>query len=234
MRYWLQQLQQKRWEFCNARGAARDSWNSPTLPDLPTGLVAKDTDVFSYEKPSDSTESVRNEFAMEIAPEGLVGVNAARNPAAQPSTINFSLKQWGTGLRNSMSHLRAGRGSSENRRSVFYTSSEEWEMIDPTLKDFQDLATQEYTRKSQLEANRVSLGSAFTFDFSRNSSRPKRPFLRDMIGPSKNRSSNEASPVEWSVSNGNKPSESQLKIQSLQEELTRLKEEHTSQKVRWG
>lgn len=53
-----------------------------------------------------------------------------------------------------MSHLRAGRGSSENRRSVFYTSSEEWEMIDPTLKDFQDLATQEYTRKSQLEANR--------------------------------------------------------------------------------
>lgn len=119
MRYWLQQLQQKRWEFCNARGAARDSWNSPTLPDLPTGLVAKDTDAFSYEKPSDSTESVRNEFAMEIAPEGLVGVNAARNPAAQPSTINFSLKQWGTELRNSMSHLRAGRGSSENRRSVF-------------------------------------------------------------------------------------------------------------------
>ncbi|KAK1160935.1 TBC1 domain family member 2B-like [Acipenser oxyrinchus oxyrinchus] len=230
MRYWLQQLQQKRWEFCNSRGAARDSWNSPTLPDLPTGLVAKDTDVFSYEKPSDSTESVRNEFAMEIAPEGLVGVNAARNPAAQPSTINFSLKQWGTELRNSVSHLRAGRGSSENRRSVFYTSSEEWDMIDPTSKDFQDLATQEYRRKSQLEANRVSLGSAFTFDFSRNSSRPKRPFLRDMIGPSKNRSSNEASPVEWSVSNGNKPSESQLKIQSLQEELTRLKEEHTSQK----
>ncbi|KAK1157978.1 TBC1 domain family member 2B-like isoform X1 [Acipenser oxyrinchus oxyrinchus] len=229
MRYWLQQLQQKRWEFCNARGAARDSWNSPTLPDLPTGLVAKDTDAFSYEKPSDSTESVRNEFAMEIAPEGLVGVSAARNPAAQPSTINFSLKQWGTELRNSVSHLRAGRGSSENRRSVFYTSSEEWEMIDPTSKDFQDLATQEYTRKSQLEANRVPLGSAFTFDFSRNSSRPKRPFLRDMIGPSKNRSSNEASPVEWSVSNGNK-SESQLKIQSLQEELTRLKEEHTSQK----
>ncbi|MBN3271649.1 TBD2B protein, partial [Polyodon spathula] len=227
MRYWLQQLQQKRWEFCNARGTARDSWNSPTLPDLPTGLVAKDTDAFSFEKPSDSTESVRNEFAMEIAPEGHVGVNTARNPAAQPSTINFSLKQWGTELRNSMSHLRAGKGSSENRRSVFYTSSEEWEMIDPTSKDFQDLATQEYTRKSQLEGNR---GSAFTFDFSRNSSRPKRPFLRDMIGPSKNRSSNEASPVECIVSNGNKASESQLKIQSLQEELTRLKEEHTSQK----
>lgn len=41
MNYWLQQLQQKRWEFCNMSGH-RDSWCSPT-PFFPhTGLVAKD------------------------------------------------------------------------------------------------------------------------------------------------------------------------------------------------
>ncbi len=38
-------------------------------------------------------------------------------------------------IRNSMSHLRAGRGG-ENRRSVFYTAnSEDWEMVDPPTKD---------------------------------------------------------------------------------------------------
>lgn len=43
MHYWLQQLQQKRWEYSNTRGAAhRDSWSSPTLAFPPTGLVGKD------------------------------------------------------------------------------------------------------------------------------------------------------------------------------------------------
>lgn len=40
MHYWLQQLQQKRWEYSNTRGAhQRDSWCSPTLAYPPTGLV---------------------------------------------------------------------------------------------------------------------------------------------------------------------------------------------------
>ena len=44
MHYWLQQLQQKRWEFSNTRGSGqRDSWSSPTLLYPHTGLVAKDT-----------------------------------------------------------------------------------------------------------------------------------------------------------------------------------------------
>lgn len=41
MHYWLQQLQQKRWEYSNTRGQ-RDSWSSPTLPYPLTGLVGKD------------------------------------------------------------------------------------------------------------------------------------------------------------------------------------------------
>uniref|UniRef100_A0A8C7ZJ45 TBC1 domain family, member 2B n=1 Tax=Oryzias sinensis TaxID=183150 RepID=A0A8C7ZJ45_9TELE len=43
MNYWLQQLQQKRWEFSNARGSGhRDSWSSPTTAFPLTGLVGKD------------------------------------------------------------------------------------------------------------------------------------------------------------------------------------------------
>lgn len=34
-----------------------------------------------------------------------------------------------------MSYLRAGRGG-ENRRSVFYTGAEEWELVDAPPKDF--------------------------------------------------------------------------------------------------
>lgn len=41
MHYWLQQLQQKRWEYSNTRGQ-RDSWCSPTLAYPLTGLVGKD------------------------------------------------------------------------------------------------------------------------------------------------------------------------------------------------
>lgn len=43
MHYWLQQLQQKRWEYSNMRGSGqRDSWSSPTLAHPHTGLVGKD------------------------------------------------------------------------------------------------------------------------------------------------------------------------------------------------
>ena len=43
MHYWLQQLQQKRWEYSNTRGSGqRDSWSSPTLAYPPSGLVSKD------------------------------------------------------------------------------------------------------------------------------------------------------------------------------------------------
>ncbi len=74
-----------------------------------------------------------------------------------------------------------------------------------------------------------SFGSAFTFDFVRNPSRPKRLLLRDVMGSGRfgrnvETRSAESSPVEC---NGSKPLEIQLRLQSQQEELSRLQQEET-------
>ncbi|KAK6309455.1 hypothetical protein J4Q44_G00209180 [Coregonus suidteri] len=246
MQYWLQQLQQKRWEFSNTRGSGqRDSWSSPTPY---TGLVAKDTGVFVFEKPShsDSMEKVRSDFAMETDTDGLVGVQSARGPHHHPNPLNFSSKlgHWSTELRNSMSGLRVGRGGGENRRSVFYTgtscSAEEWEMLDaPSTKDINQDHKPPPTQpqpQPQTDTHRHSTGSPFSFDFGRSSSswsRPKRTTLRDMMGSgrlgrsseSPSPSSHATSPVEW---NGNRTNELQLRLQSQEQELTRLHEENNN------
>ncbi|XP_071752605.1 TBC1 domain family member 2B [Centroberyx gerrardi] len=221
MHYWLQQLQQKRWEYSNTRGSGqRDSWSSPTLLYPHTGLVAKDNDAFLFEKPSESMEKVRSDFAMETDTDGggMVGMQSARGPSGLSNNpLNFSLKNWGTELRNSMSYLRPGRGG-ENRRSVFYTGNnvEEWELVDPPSKDMAE-------QKPHPDTHRNSIGSAFNFDFGRNSSRPKKPFLRDMkFGRNAETRSAESSPVEC---NGSKPMEMQLRLQTQQEELSRLHQE---------
>lgn len=53
-----------------------------------------------------------------------------------------------------------------------------------------------------------------------------------MIAPSKNRNSSDSSPTEWYAGNGNKlVSELQVKYQSQQEELEKLKKDLLSQKV---
>ncbi|XP_076863613.1 TBC1 domain family member 2B isoform X2 [Brachyhypopomus gauderio] len=206
MQYWLQQLQQKRWEFSNTRRSGnRDSCSA--VPHHPhTGLVAKDVGPI-LEQPNESMESVRSDFAVEADANGLVGAQSARNPTA----LNFSLRLWGTELRNSMSHLRPGRGG-ESRRSVFYTASnEEWEMVDPPTKDTPDKpAAESQRRESPSNFHRHSIGSAFTFDF-RSSSRVKRSI--------KSSRSVEVSPVE--------PSELQLRLVTQQEELSRMQEEQT-------
>ena len=83
-----------------------------------------------------------------------------------------------------------------------------------------------------------SFGSAFTFDFVRNPARPKKPLLRDMkFGRTAETRSAEGSLVEC---NGSKPLEMQLRLQSQQEELSRmqqeqskLREELASQKVQY-
>ncbi|KAM3869818.1 TBC1 domain family member 2B [Diretmus argenteus] len=224
MHYWLQQLQQKRWEYSNTRGSGqRDSWSSPTLLYPHTGLVSKDSDAFLFEKPSESMERVRSDFAMETETDGggMVGMQSARGSSGL--STNFSLKNWGTELRNSMSSLRPGRGG-ESRRSMFYTSNsnEEWELVDPPSKDIPE-------QKPHPDTHRHSTGSAFPFDFGRTSSRSKRPFLRDMMGSGKfgrnaatESRSAETSPVEC---NGAKPMEMQLRLQSQQEEVSRLYQE---------
>ncbi|XP_069564809.1 TBC1 domain family member 2B [Brachyistius frenatus] len=226
MNYWLQQLQQKRWEYSITRGTGqRDSWSSPTMIYPPTGLVGKDNDTFIFEKPSESMEKVRSDFAMETETDGggMVGIQSARGPSGgSTNPLNFSLKNFGTELRNSMSYLRPSRAG-DNRRSVFYTSNsntDEWEMVDAPPKDFPE-------QKPHLDTHRHSLGSPFTFDFVRNSSRPKRPLLRDMMGPGRFGRNAETRSAENSAveCNGSKPSELQLRLQSQQEEVSRLQQE---------
>ncbi|TMS05257.1 TBC1 domain family member 2B [Larimichthys crocea] len=186
-------------------------------------------DAIVFEKLSDSMEKVRSDFAMETETDsgGMVGIQSARGTSAAPTNpLNFSFRNFGTELRNSMSYLRPGRGG-ENRRSVFYTgnsnsSTEEWELVDAPPKDFPE-------QKPHPDTHRHSFGSAFPFDFGRNSSRPKRPLLRDMMGSGRfgrggETRSAENSPVEC---NGSKSLEMQLRLQSQQEELSSMQQEQT-------
>ncbi|KAM8804648.1 TBC1 domain family member 2B [Eudromia elegans] len=229
MTYWLQELQQKRWEYCNNLDAAkRDSRTSPTPSDLSKGLVAKDNPELSILSQNASAERARNILAVETSPTDLVGEQAASQPApVQPSAINFSLKHWSAEIKNSMSSLR--KGNNENRKSIFYTS-EEWELLDPSPKDLEDSMVLEEKRKNLAEGSKGLTSSAFPFDFGRIPHKARRP-LKDMIGSSKNRNSSDSSPTEWCSGNGNKlVSELQLKYQSQQEELEKLKKDLSSQK----
>lgn len=51
------------------------------------------------EKPNETMESVRSDFALEMDNDGLVGLQSARNPLAQPTAALNSLRHWGSGLR---------------------------------------------------------------------------------------------------------------------------------------
>lgn len=64
-----------------------------------TQLLAVPSDsVFTH--PDASAEKARSVLAAETAPGGLVGEGAAGQPGpVPPSSINFSLRQWGTELR---------------------------------------------------------------------------------------------------------------------------------------
>ena len=55
-----------------------------------------------FEKPSESMEKVRSDFAMETETDvgGMVGIHSAKGPSAgSTSPLNFSLKNFGTELR---------------------------------------------------------------------------------------------------------------------------------------
>ncbi|XP_078237330.1 TBC1 domain family member 2B isoform X2 [Pogona vitticeps] len=227
MTFWLQELQQKRWEYCNSRDAAkRIHQTSPTPSGFSKGLVAKDNAGVNLLPANPSAERARHVLAVETAPTEWVGEQAASQPApGQSSAINFSLKQWRDEIKNSVTSLRTGWGNNENRKSIFYT--EEWEMLDPTPKDLEESMAQEEKRKMPAEPSKGGTGSAFPFDFSRIPHKGWRP-IKEMIGTSKSRNSTESSPDEW---NGSKlASEMQVKFQSQQEELEGLKKELASQK----
>ncbi|XP_023508285.1 TBC1 domain family member 2B isoform X2 [Equus przewalskii] len=233
MTYWLQELQQKRWEYCNSLDMVKwASRTSPTPGDFSKGLVARDNTDLIYPHPNASAEKARNFLAVETVPGELVGEQAASQPApGHPNPINFSLKQWGTELKNSMSSFRPGRGHNESRKSVFYTN-EEWELLDPSPKDLEESVVQEERKKPIPEGNRGVTGSGFPFDFGRIPYKGKRP-LKDMIGSYKNRHSSGDPSAEGTSGSGStsKPiSEMQLQVQNQQEELDRLKKDLSSQK----
>ncbi|XP_026565421.1 TBC1 domain family member 2B isoform X1 [Pseudonaja textilis] len=228
MMYWLQELQQKRWEYCHAPDAAKCyGRTSPTPAGCSRGLVAKDSPDSTALPANASAEKARHVLAVEIAPTELVGEQAACLPApGHPGPINFSLRQLGTEIRNSVSSLRTGKGSGENRRSVFYT--EEWEMLDPSPKDLQESAAQEERRRLAAEPSKGGTGLTFPFDFGRLPHKARRPSSKDPMASGKGRGSPEASPLEW---NGGRPAaEMQLRLQRQQENLEQLKTELASQK----
>ncbi|XP_053769004.1 TBC1 domain family member 2B isoform X2 [Desmodus rotundus] len=232
MTYWLQELQQKRWEYCNGLDAAkRVSRTSPTRGDSSKGLVARDSTDLVNPHPNASAEKARTVLAVEAAPGELVGEQAASQPApGHPNSINFSLKQWGAELKNSMSSLRPGRGH-ESRKSVFYTH-EEWELLDPSPRDLEESEVQEERKKQPPEGSKGATGSGFSFDFGRVPYKGRRP-LRDMIGSYKSRhGSGDPAPeaTSGSGSAGRLAPEVRQQVQSQQEELERLQKDLSSQK----
>ncbi|XP_016053221.1 PREDICTED: TBC1 domain family member 2B isoform X2 [Miniopterus natalensis] len=233
MTYWLQELQQKRWEYCNGLDTVKwDSRTSPTPGDFSKGLVARNTTDFVYPQTNASAEKARNVLAVETAPGELVGEQAASQPApGHPNSINFSLKQWGAELRNSMSSFRPGRGH-DSRKSVFYTN-EEWELLDPSPKDLEESTAQEERKKQLPEGNKGVTSSGFSFDLGRVPYKGKRP-LKDMIGSYRSRhSSSDPATTEGTSGSGGTgklASDVQLQMQSQQEELARLKKDLSSQK----
>ncbi|XP_073083378.1 TBC1 domain family member 2B isoform X5 [Manis javanica] len=233
MTYWLQELQQKRWEYCNSLDMVKwDSRTSPVPGDFSKGLVAKGNTELIYPHPNASAEKARNVLAVETVPGELVGEQAACQPApGHPGPINFSLKQWGAELRNSMSSFRPGRGHNDSRRSVFYTS-EEWELLDPNPKDLEERAAQEGNKRQSPEGGKGATGSGFPFDLGRIPYKGKRP-LKDMIGSYKNRQSGGDPSTEGTSGRGgaSMPApETQLQAQSQQEELEQLRKDLASQK----
>ncbi|KAK7891526.1 hypothetical protein WMY93_023489 [Mugilogobius chulae] len=89
MHYWLQQLQQKRWEY-SSRSGHRDSWSSPVTAHPPTGLVANDNDGVVFVKLNESMEKVRSDFALETEANGAVSADSplSRGPPGRLQTLS--------------------------------------------------------------------------------------------------------------------------------------------------
>ncbi|KAM4747929.1 TBC1 domain family member 2B [Rhinophrynus dorsalis] len=227
MAYWLQELQQKRWEYCNSRGEAkRNSLINPTALEAPTGLVAKEnTDYVTFPNLNDSTERARNQFVVEMCPGVLSDQTNTDQASGNPAHVLF--RQWGADIRNSVQNLRPGKSNNECRKSVFYTS-EEWELLNPSPKELEESLLHEERRKLPVEQSKGNTGMVFPFDFGRIPQKARRP-LREMIGANKNRNSSDGHSGE-SHSDPKVELDTHLKIQNQEEELERLKKELVGQK----
>uniref|UniRef100_A0A8D0GYP4 TBC1 domain family member 2 n=1 Tax=Sphenodon punctatus TaxID=8508 RepID=A0A8D0GYP4_SPHPU len=109
MMYWLQQLQIKRWEFCNSQ------------PGLPVASIIVSA-LSGYEPLPDCTEAEEEELMPTVkTPTTLVGVKAASLPAPQAFTAlqNISLKHPWIEIQNTVHNLCGGRQSHGNGGNMF-------------------------------------------------------------------------------------------------------------------
>ncbi|XP_053320653.1 TBC1 domain family member 2B [Spea bombifrons] len=226
MTCWLQELQQKRWEYCNNLGAVkRDSTIHPGAVEVPTGLVAKEsTDLMNIPGISESAEHARNQFAVAMNP-GILGEQMSADQAANhPAPLQGLLRQWSNDIRNSVQHLMPSRGNHDGRRSVFYTS-DEWELLNPTYKELEECHLQEERRKHQWEGMKGGAGTVYHTDFGRIPLKPRRP-LREIFSIVGNRNSTECLSVESMSSDSGANSQPQTQ----DDELEKLKNDLSSQK----
>lgn len=210
MTYWLQELQQKRWEYCNSRAVGkRDSTVNPTAGQVPTGLVAKESsEITNVPGMTDSAEQARIHFIADMS-SGALGDQTPDHGSSQSGAVQGLLRQWSNDIRNSVQSLRPGRSSNECRKSVFYTN-EEWELLNPTPKELEESLLHEERRRPPMDGGKWNTG--------------KRPLL----GALKNRNSTS---VESLPSSDPKiDCDFQMKLQNQEGELERLKQELTSQK----
>ncbi|KAM3927481.1 TBC1 domain family member 2B [Leptodactylus fuscus] len=213
MTYWLQELQQKRWEYCNNRVVGkRDSMVNPTAGQVPTGLVAKEScEIPNVPCVTDSTERARVHFTADMCP-GALGDQTPDHGSSQSNAVQGLLRQWSNDIRNSVQNLRPGRNTNECRKSVFYTN-EEWELLNPTPKELEESILHEERKRPPMDGGRWNTG--------------KRPLLSAL----KNRYSSDNTSLDSLPSSDSKiDSDLQVKVQNQEGELERLKQELTSQK----
>ncbi|XP_077120320.1 TBC1 domain family member 2B [Ranitomeya variabilis] len=212
--WWLQELQQKRWEYCNSRrtGGKRDSMVNPTAGQVPTGLVAKESsEITPVPGMTDSAERARIHFTADMCP-GALGDQIADHGSSQSGAVQGLLRQWSNDIRNSVQNLRPGRNNNECRKSIFYTN-EEWEMLNPTPKELEESLLHDERRRPPMEGGKWSTG--------------KRPLLVAL----KNRYSSDNTSVESLPSSDPKiDCDLQMRLQTQEGDLERLKQELTSQK----
>ncbi|XP_012822167.2 TBC1 domain family member 2B isoform X1 [Xenopus tropicalis] len=227
MTYWLQELQQKRWEYCNSFGALkRESVINPASTKVPIGLVARESPDYMGIPNINDAERARNQFAVETCPSVLGDQTSAEQASNNPAAVQVLLRQWSNDIRSSMQHLRPGK-SSDCRKSTFYTN-EEWELLNPTPKELEESLLHVEKRKPPTEGIKGSTaGMSFPFDFGRIPQRARRP-LREIMGVNKNRT--ECLADSLPVSDSRMESDVLLKLQSQEEELERLKKDLLSQK----
>ncbi|XP_075064496.1 TBC1 domain family member 2B [Mixophyes fleayi] len=219
MTYWLQELQQKRWEYCNSRGAVkRESMVNPAVVEVPTGLVGKEnTEYTSFQYTNDAAEQARTHFIAQMCP----GVLSDQNPDhGSPTPVHGLLRQWSNDIRNSVQNLRPGRSGNDGRKSIFYTN-EEWELLNPTAKELEESFLHEQRRRPPAEGGKGTTGIGFPFP------KPRRPIL----GVNRNRNSTDNTSVEsLPVYDPKMDSNFLSKLHNQDGELERLRQELTSQK----